>query len=65
MSKSNNDLENTLKPGTKEFPPTPTSKPQDLPQTSASDAMMADLLDSMKVLATDEARRKEVAKNLV
>ena len=38
---------------------------EDAPQPSGTDAMMAELLDSMKVLATDEERRQEVAKRLV
>ena len=33
---------------------------QDAKAARASDAMMADLLDSMRVLAMDDARRKEV-----
>lgn len=45
---------------------TPAEKPAEgAPQPSGTDAMMGELLDSMKVLATDEARRQEVAKRLV
>lgn len=37
---------------------------QDAKEARATDAMMVDLLDSMKVLATDVARRNEIARQL-
>jgi len=46
-------------------PPPPAGKLLDVPQSSKIDAMMDDLLGSMNRLATDEDRRKEVAKLLV
>jgi hypothetical protein len=70
MSTSSNDSSSTLNPDAAILAPTPIGKPQDWPPLSESDdkeidEMMDDLLDSMRILSTDEARRKEIEKRLV